>query len=237
MKGFLLFMPMACLLGFAVGSWGAREELEAYKKSFDEERKAVSRKAGGFDAFASIVKIPEVTRRPRKVKASAAKKENPSKAHDGGNAEKVASSRRPERRSVEDLSVRIEEAQELWRTRVEIARSHWKEKLNLSGEAERAFDSAVEEMNVRIEESISAVAELIAESESMPPELGLRLVGETCAIMSETYDKIGEALPAEMRSVVSQMQMVDFIDPAVASPLVGVQGKLENFRPPYRGGR
>jgi len=73
------------------------------------------------------------------------------------------------------------------------------------------------------------VAELIAESDTMSPELGLRLVGETTAIMAETYDKIGACVPSDMRSQVSSMQMVDFVDPGVAEPLVGVQGKLENI--------
>jgi hypothetical protein len=63
----------------------------------------------------------------------------------------------------------------------------------------------------------------------MSPELGLRLVGETTSIMAETYDKIGACVPQDMRSEVSAIQMVDFVDPGVAEPLVGVQGKIENF--------
>ena len=40
-----------------------------------------------------------------------------------------------------------------------------------------------------------------------------------------------------MREQVSSMQMVDFIDPGVAEPLIDVQGKLENFPAPRRRNR
>ena len=94
---------------------------------------------------------------------------------------------------------------------------------------EKAFDSALRNMNERLYDSVQVVADLIAESESMSPELGLRLVGETTAIMAETYDKIAECVPGEMRSQVSSIQIVDFVDPGVADPLISVQGKLEDF--------
>lgn len=239
-----LWIPLSCLIGFIAGAWGAKEELRAYQESVKQERSRSAKKAGGFDTFANLVKIPEMTRRPRKLKSPAAnrktaRKENgvaaagnpPEDTRSATNAVADAAAPRkvPPRRSVEDLGVRIEEAQELWRTRVDVVRAQWKERLKLSGEKERTFDTALQDMNERLYDSIAAVADLIAESDTMSPELGLRLVGETTAIMAETYDRIGACVPADMRSEVSSMQMVDFIDPGVAEPLVGVQGKLEDL--------
>jgi hypothetical protein len=112
---------------------------------------------------------------------------------------------------------------------VDVVRAQWKDRLKLSGEAEAAFDAALQDMNDRLYNSVATVAELISDSETMSPELGLRLVGETTAIMAETYDRIGACVPQEMRSDVSSMQIVDFVDPGVAEPLIGVQGKLEAF--------
>lgn len=237
-----LWLPLACLVGFVVGAWGAKEELRAYQESVKEERSRSAKKAGGFDTFANLVKIPEMTRRPRKAKRTEGRRKNAQPvdetvalAREQGSSAPVATNvpaavrKAPPRRSVEDLGVRIEEAQELWRTRVDVARAQWKERLNLSGEKEQAFDAALQDMNERLYDGIAAVAELIAESDTMSPELGLRLVGETTAIMAETYDKIGACVPSDMRSQVSSMQMVDFVDPGVAEPLVGVQGKLENI--------
>ena len=248
----LLWLPLACLVGFVVGSWGAKEELRAFKESVKEGQKESARKAGGFDTFANMVKIPEMARRPRKGKRPAKKSvkavstnsvevaEIPQKTAKDNQptnavAEKSQDRKTPSRPSREDLRVRIEEAQELWRTRVDVARAQWKEKLKLSGESEKAFDAALQEMNERLYDSVAAVADLVADMDTMTPELGLRLVGETTAIMAETYDRIGACVPQDMRSDVSSMQMVDFVDPGVAEPLIGVQGKLDGFTRP--GGR
>jgi hypothetical protein len=89
-------------------------------------------------------------------------------------------------------------------------------------------------MNEKLYASVAILAERLASAEKMTPELGLRLVGDTTAIMSEAYDRIGSIVPQGRRAEVSEMQMVDFIDPAVAEPLIGVQDKLDNF--PMRTG-
>ena len=230
----LLWIPLACLAGFIAGSWGSKEELRAHQQSAKEEKGRSARKAGGFDTFANMVKIPEMTRRPRKTKRAAGIGEKTSRAAGDVAAKPPAASpavppNAPPRRSVEDLGVRIEEAQELWRTRVEVARAQWKENLALSDEAGRVFDGALQEMNERLYECVAAVAERLESSETMTPELGLRLVGETTAIMAETYDKVGACVPPGLRTEVSSMQMVDFVDPGVAEPLIGVQGKLEGI--------
>ena len=79
----------------------------------------------------------------------------------------------PPRLSPEDLRARIEEAQDLWRTRVDLARAQWKSKLKLSGESETAFDAALQEMNERLYDSVAALAGLLEGRESLTPELGL----------------------------------------------------------------
>ena len=98
-----------------------------------------------------------------------------------------------------------------------------------SGETEKAFDDALQEMNERLYASVQDLAKRLATEEKMTPELGFRLMGDTSRILAETYDKVGEILPQEQRAEVSEMQMIDFIDPAVAEPLIDVQDKLEGF--------
>ena len=240
----LLWLPLVCLAGFVAGSWGARDDLRAYRECVKEERKNAAKKTGGFDTFADLVKIPEMARRPRKkrhpvksgapaVKAVSSAQAEVRSTNSVSSVEQpaAAAGERPSRRrfTPDDLRARIDEAQELWRTRVDVARAQWKEKLKLSGAAETAFDEALQEMNNKLYDSVAAVAEMVAEADTMSPELGLRLMGETTAIMAETYDRIGACVPPEMRSDVSSMMIVDFVDPGVAEPLIGVQGKLEGF--------
>ena len=155
-----------------------------------------------------------------------------------GNTNAVAAAEAPKKRRMpDDLAARIDEAQEMWATRVDVARAQWKAKLKLSGEAEKAFDDALQDMNEKLYASVSALAERLASDEKMTPELGFRLMGDTSTILAETYDKIGACAAPDMREQVSSMQMVDFIDPGVAEPLIDVQGKLENFPAPRRRNR
>ena len=252
MKAYLL-LPLACLIGYLVGTCGAQDELRSYRSHARDAKEMAATKPGGFNAFAQMVKIPESARRSRrprpdwpktplpsiavtnKVTATAAPVPSPAARE---KLDVVTSTNAvPPRLSPEDLRVRIEEAQDLWRTRVDIARAQWKTKLKLSGESETAFDAALQEMNERLYDSVAALAGLLEGKESLTPELGLRLVGETTTILSETYDKIGACAAPELREEVSAIQMVDFIDPGVAEPLIDVQGKLENFPAPGRRSR
>ena len=238
MKAYL-WLPLACLVGYLIGSWGAQDELRSFRSHAREVKQNAIAKPGGFDAFAQMVKIPESARRSRRPRSDRTKAPLPPIAATNKVATKHApapppaakekpdvvtsTNAVPPRLSPEDLRVRIEEAQDLWRTRVDIARAQWKTKLKLSGEAEKAFDAALQEMNERLYDSVAALAGLLEGKESLTPELGLGLVGETTTILAETYDKIGACAAPEMREEVSAMQMVDFIDPGVAEPLIDVQ--------------
>lgn len=251
MKAYLL-LPLACLIGYIVGSWGAQDELRSFRAHARKSDERAAAKPASFDTFARMVKIPETAHRSRRfrrdrkptapspitVTNSAAKARQPgataispllSATKDRSKPESSTNSP-PESLSPEDLRARIDEAQEMWRTRVDIARAQWKTKLKLNAESKKAFDAALQEMNERLYDSVSALAGILANKPEMTPELGLRLVGESTTILAETYDKIGACAP-EMREMVSTIQMGDFIDPGVAEPLIGVQGKLNGLMP------
>ena len=245
MKAYL-WLPLACLVGFLVGSWGARDELRAFKEHAKEAKEKAAAKPDGFDTFARMVKIPEAAKRPRRLRrsretgpvspiavtnttATGAKESAVRPSAEPKETDDVLTNTPPARLSREDLRARIEEAQDLWRTRVDVARAQWKAKLKLKGDAEREFDAALQEMNERLYDSISALAGILSEKEEMTPELGLRLVGETTTILAETYDKIGSCAAPGDREEIAKIQMTDFIDPGVAEPLINVQGKLDGF--------
>ena len=235
-------LPLACLVGFLVGSWGPRADLRALKElGKNEKRTAAEQKPDGLDTFARMAKIPETARHPRRRRPTRAEARrsviaitNAPKAEVSaavpGNTNAVAAAEAPKKRRMpDDLAARIDEAQEMWATRVDVARAQWKAKLKLSGETEKAFDDALQELNERLYASVQDLAKRLASEEKMTPELGFRLMGDTSRILAETYDKVGEILPQEQRAEVSEMQMIDFIDPAVAEPLIDVQDKLEGF--------
>ncbi len=249
----LLWLPAVFLAGIIIGAWGPREEVRALK---EQERTKSARRPNavdGFEAFARIANIPDEAKRPRRRKAHDAPlfkaatnrpsamaeqsrplapgKEIPA-ATDTNTQPQTAKREPPRYISPDDLRARIEEAQEVWRTRAELALAQWKEKLELDESAAARFDSAIESMNTQLYDTMQAMAEHLSRQERMTPELGLRMVGDATTIMAETYGKIGEIVPAGKRAEVSEIQVFDFIDPGVAEPLIPVQEKLRDM--PYQ---
>ncbi len=136
--------------------------------------------------------------------------------------------RHPHHPALDDRRLRIDEATELWRTRVELAKTQWTGRLGISGEAERAaFDSAFEQMNERLLETMTALAAEIERAGKLPPALSPRLMGDASAAMAGAYDALRETVPEGNQAAISEMPVFEFIDPAVAEPLVSVQDKLD----------
>ena len=235
------WIPLAAIAGVIAGSWGPREDLESYKESVQAERtqKKVSGTAG-FDAFAKLANIPDVAKRRPKARTNELARSVGHLAPVEGTTNATVVAEVEDKKSVpeepksdhrlsrEDLEARIEEAAELWNTRVEIAKTQWKGKLGIKDEkTSAAFDSAVASMNEALRDTMEALAEEIEKAGKVSPELGLRMMGDLTRNMAEAYDAIGAAVPAERRAEVSEIPVHEFIDPMVAEPLIGVQDKLE----------
>lgn len=237
------WIPLAAIAGGIVGSWGPREDLELYKANVQEERtqKKVSGTTG-FDAFAKLANIPDVAKRRPKARTNelAGHSVPVQEAETNEDEEVVAEipdpkdSDAPKSRimrsnfSREDLQSRIEEAADLWNTRVELAKTQWKGKLGIGdGKDAEAFDSAVATMNESLRDTMEALAEEIEKAGKVNAELGVRMMGDLTRNLAEAYDAIGTLVPADRRGEVSEMPVHEFIDPMVAEPLIGVQDKLE----------
>ena len=233
------WIPLAATVGVIAGSWGPREDLENYRESIQAERtqKKVFGTAG-FDAFARLANIPDVAKRRPKARTNELARGVGHHAPVEGvtNSAVVAveqkaipeESKNKPRLSREDLAVRIEEAAELWKARVEIAKTQWKGRLGIKGEqSSAAFDSAIATMNETLRDTMEAFAEEIENAGKMTPELGLRMMGDLTRNLAEAYDAIGATVAPERRVEASEVPVHEFIDPMVAEPLIGVQDKLE----------
>lgn len=237
MKNIIVWLPLAAVAGGIVGAWGPYEELRAYKErspAVSAEKAVVKR--GGFDPIAQLIKVPDAARRPRRVRRAQSAATGASE-HAPTNTSASAAAKTPspaadasaKRKFLppEDLQARIDEAAELWRTRIKIARANALEKLGISEDGAEDFDAAVADMNDRLRDSMQAVADIVAESETLTPEIGMKLMGELTTAIAETYDTLGESVQPSMRGKVSDMQLIEFIDPSVAEPLVAVKDKLD----------
>jgi hypothetical protein len=235
MKNAFVWLPLAFVIGGIVGYYGPAEELRAREAQVKEQavQKAKKGSRGGFASFASMVNIPESASR---AGASHERKEAvPTSGPDAADiaesetnrADRASAPRKRRRTDPEDLRARIDEAADLWRTRSEIARASAVEKLRLDAAGENAFNAALKAMNDKLRDSIQIVADEIAASEEMTPELGVRMMGDLSASLAEAYDAVAACADEGVRNEVSRLNLVDFIDPSVAEPMIAVQGKLE----------
>ena len=230
----IVWLPLVFIAGGLVGYYGPAEELRS-RDVREKEEKTKAKPKNAFGSFTELVNIPEVAKRPRRVKdtepatnkadVAATEYEQPNET----NATAEATAPRRKRVAPEDLRARIDEAAELWRTRIEIARASAIDKLGLDDKGAESFNDAIEDMNAKLRESIQIVADRVASSESLTHELGVRLMGDIATSLAEAYDAIGTCVDEDHRGEVSRLELTNFIDPSVGEPLIAVQDKLEDF--------
>jgi len=237
---YLLLIPFSVLLGLVAGSWAPKLELTKTRQELVELKKELGTRNKGskLSALGSIIKIPEKKsrRKPDNTKEET-NAQLPTSGSDTNltdsavSTNAIAEKRRERRRHFpdpksENYEENLEEAKELWATRVEIARSQWQTKLELNDEEVELFDQAISDMNDKLYLTMQAVAEELQTEQSMSTESGLRIMNAVTATMVETYDKIGEVVPSGKRSEVERIEMQDFIDPSAFDPLIDVRDKL-----------
>lgn len=230
-----IWIPLAAMVGLIAGYWGPKEDvrlLKERKQAEKAERKASA--AAGFDAFAKLTGIPDVAKRKSAKPADKPTKTEEKPTADQKDAEKPAKAKKEPKVSSRDLRARIDEASELWRTRIELATVQWKAKLGLEeGDGSEAFDTVIAGMNDALRESMEALAEEIESAGKVTPELSLRMMGDASKIMVEAYEELASSVSEENRGKLSELPVFEFIDPSVAEPLLGVEEKLEHG---HRGG-
>ena len=235
----IVWLPLVFIAGGLVGYYGPAEELRS-RDVREKEEKTKAKPKNAFGSFTELVNIPEVAKRPRRVKDTEPATNTTAVAGRVGDAPlpgesasgRVGDAPLPEKRrrvAPEDLRARIDEAAELWRTRIEIARASAIDKLGLDDKGAESFNDAIEDMNAKLRESIQIVADRVASSESLTHELGVRLMGDIATSLAETYDSLATCVDEDHRGEVSRLELTNFIDPSVGEPLIAVQDKLEDF--------
>ncbi len=222
----ILFVPLAFVVGGIVGYWSPCRDLRTL-----EERRAArtepARKTTGFNVLNTLVKLPENPPAPA-VRTEPAATNVVAVATESVEASPVdaPAADRQQRKPRRNFSESLEEAAELWKTRSEMARVTAIENLGLDAAHAALFDEALKRMNRRLKESFEALAENLQDKDKMDMELGVRMLGDVSAVLAEAYDAIGEAADPSKRAAVSELSLLDFIDPAVAQPLEAVSDRL-----------
>jgi len=145
-----------------------------------------------------------------------------------------------ERPSPEKMREHFNMMASFMRARTETARKKVIDDLGLDELSTATFDNALANMNAKLKDSVQTAVDLLADEEKISPELTMRLMGDLVATMAEGYDAVGACVPEDRRGEVSQLQLVEFVQPEVVEPFLSVQDKLR-FGPgmfgPGMGGR
>ncbi len=241
MKAFI-FIPFALLLGLLIGSWPLRSEVAQLNAELEDAKSLLKKRpnrAGSMNDVTSLLGIERLS--PTAPNAVTP----PSKPNAPEASDPQASNHPPELASSPPealpeastnpapevaMNMDIDNAVELWKLRVDVARSTFVSNAQLNDEQELEFDVLVEAMNLRIGDTIDNFAEQLRDAEEVQMEAGVRIMNEITETIVMTYDELDKSLPAKWReSSGERFSLIDFVDPEVARPLTDVQDKLDNL--------
>ena len=232
-----LVLPFVLLLGLIIGGWAPKQELAATTREIAELRKKLSsnEKGARLGDFTRMVQIPERAKSVRPAPARPATSPEPDGATNALAATVDATASNPPPASAaapvqspEDLRARIEEAKELWKTRVDLARAQWLDRLKLTPEQTELFDTAINTMNERLFFAMQDLADTMEKADSLTPEIGTRAFNEMTSALTAAYDDLHACVPEEQSQEIGNIDLPDFIDPGVAEPLIAVQDKIDS---------
>ncbi len=240
------WLLFALLIGMVLGGLGpkadlrqAREELAQFKKQKPH------RTSDGLAGITSMLRIPDAeppteTRRHRPPPSvSLSVNQAP-----GGLTPSVTTSNVPDDRRVGEapatgagratLQTRIEQAADLWKVRVDLARNGFVANVATAPELAAQFDAVIADMNSRLGADIRTWVDYLKTQPQATPETGIRMMSTLSTDLVQTYEDLDATMPAGWREQAGEsFQVFDFIDPQVALPLTEVEQALHfGSRPP-----
>ena len=217
---------LALLLGLVLGSYGPRSDLREARARIKELEKKVGRQessAGKMQAVKTMLQVKDAEVSAARGKPRKFTRPPPlPKLQTSETIEAPATNAQPR------MGRNIAEASELWSTRVEMSRNSFIGNLGLNAQQTAIFDGITAVMNAQLEDRIGKWAEALKQKDEMSSEDGIRMMTELGGVLTKTYDEMDQALPPGWRDKAgTEFQLVNFVDPAVATPLVDVESKIQ----------
>lgn len=217
---------LALLLGLVLGSYGPRSDLREARARIKELEKKVGRQessAGKMQAVKTMLQVKDA-----EVSAARGKPRKTFRPPPPPKLQMPETAETPATNTPPRMGRNIAEAAELWSTRVEMSRNSFIGNLGLNPQQVAMFDGMTAVMNAQLEERIGKWAESLKQKDEMSSEDGIRMMTELGGVLTKTYDEMDQAMPQGWRDKAgSEFQLVNFIDPAVATPLVDVESKIQ----------
>lgn len=230
----LAWIPVALLLGLALGAWPAKHEMRTLREETErlrKEAKTRSSGAGTLGQLTQIMRIPDPAPSSKPAAAKAAVT-NAAAAADGDSTNRPPRRRPPfaevRPRPGDDRSMRerIDAGMEAWRVRSDIARNNFIANTGLDTAQAAQFDVLTQAMNLRLKDRLAKFAEEAKKGKKITPESGARILNDLSGAVVMTYDEMDRTLPEWRKDGAGRFDMADFIDPSVAEPLIDIEGEI-----------
>lgn len=233
MKTAFVWISLALLAGYFVGGLVPRRERDRMRAELEAARKTAAQPAESADAVSAVERLvkldpadPPPAADDRDRRAPPAPPPPPAPAT-------TAAAPAPERRgpTPEEFRERIQRAADAWRLRSEVIRAGFLDKTGFDEAQTAQFDLLTAAMNVRLRSEIEKLAARLQSDTPVTPEDSARFMQNLSSIMVLTYDEMDRTLTPAWREKAGQdFDTMDFVDPAVAEPLIEVAPKLERMR-------
>ncbi len=232
---YIIIGVMSLLTGMLLGGIGPRWDLAKAQdriKTLELSQKNIHSDSEGFSGIRQMLKLtdkdavrnaPPIRKAKRLVDATNVVA---SVSVSSGDANKPSEAQSPVTNS-SSMEEQVETASKIWASRVEIARNNFASNSGLKKEEIEIFDTAMEAMNIRLEYSISQWVDKMKDKDQISSEDGVRMLNELSDALVVGYDDMDKALPAGWREKSGlDFEIMNFIDPAVAKPLVALEDKM-----------
>ncbi|MBU4460552.1 MAG: hypothetical protein KJ579_08295 [Verrucomicrobia bacterium] len=230
----LAWIPVALLLGLALGAWPAKHEVQQLREEAEKLRKEAKARgagAGTLGQLTQIMRIPDASA-PPKPRAPAAPPTQTVAAAEGASTNKPPRRRppfaemRPQPGDDRSMRERIDAGMEAWRVRSDIARNNFIANTGLDTAQAAQFDVLTQAMNLRLKDRLAKFAEEAKKGKKITPESGARIINDLSGAVVMTYDEMDRTLPEWRKDGAGRFDMADFIDPSVAEPLIDIEGEI-----------
>jgi hypothetical protein len=232
----------ALVFGLVLGEWAPRGDLRQARQeiaALKAELKQKTRRRSGLEGIAAILPMPgKIVSAPHgksgpTPQAAAATATRPV-ADTASHLVQTKGPKAPDTPPTDKarLAEQLRDASNLWRTRVDLARSSFVSNVLENKDEEEFFDLVIETMNARLTESIRRWTDTLKRDQTVTPESGIRMTNELTDALVQTYDELDQTLPEGWRAKAGEgFQLFDFIDPQVATPLAEVEDILAQSGP------
>lgn len=240
---------LALLMGMVLGGLGPKADLRQVREELSQLRKQQPRRTGDrLTGITAMLRIPDaeppteprrrgpprpvaVTETPLDEAAGPAATSNTRPMR----VESDVSESEPDRAT---LKHRIEQAADLWKMRVDLARNGFVANVASKPELATLFDALIADMNARLAANIRTWVDYLKTQPDFTPETGIRMMNALSTDLVQTYEDLDATMPAGWRTQAgADFQLFDFIDPQVALPLTEVEETLNVSDGPRTGER